>query len=297
MKSLGSMTSIALLTMALVFATAPDASADPRGVFVVRCAYSHSLPDDPILHPGEPGASHLHDFFGNTTTNAMSTIGEMRHGTTTCVFARDTAGYWFPAAYLGDTPVVPTFSKTYYFGVAGSVVEPIPRGLQLVGGDAAATSGAQNVHVSWHCGAKGTDRTPKADHPYDCTRYANRWSFVDGLVGRVEFPSCWDGIGLGPTDLAYPVRGACPAGYGHRLPLVRMQVHFGILDPCAGAAPCRPGGAGDNVTLRLASGPYYTLHADFWNTWRQVSLERLIERCLNEHVLCGNVRTGPGSRT
>ena len=142
MRSLGSRISTALVAVTLMFAIAPKASADPRGVFVVRCAYSHSLPDDPILHPGESGASHLHDFFANTTTNAMSTIADMKRGTTTCVFARDTAGYWFPAAYLGDARVVPTFSKTYYFGVAGSVVEPIPRGLQLIGGDSAAASGA-----------------------------------------------------------------------------------------------------------------------------------------------------------
>ena len=291
MRWLGSRVSIALLAGAFVVGSASTSSADdPRGVFVVRCAYSHSLPDDPILHPGQPGASHLHDFFGNTTTSAASTIGDMRHGTTTCVFSRDTAGYWFPAAYFGDVRVVPTFSKTYYFGVAKTVIEPIPRGLQLIGGDSSATSAAQNEHASWSCGAKGPNRTPIADHPYDCTRFADRWTFVDGIVARLELPSCWDGVGLGPSDLGYLVDGVCPSGFEHRLPAVRMVVHLGILDPCAGDAACRPVGAGDNVTLTLASGPYYSLHADFWNTWHQSSLERLIERCLNEHVECGNVR-------
>ncbi len=242
MRLLGRRVSIAFAAVTLVFAIGSEASADPRGVFVVRCGYSHSLPDDPILHPGHPGKSHLHDFFASTTTSASSTIEDMRQAPTTCVFSRDTAGYWFPAAYMGDVQIVPTFSKTYYFGVAGSVVEPIPRGLQLVGGDASAASGAQNVHASWHCGAKGTSRTPKVDHPYDCTRFAKRWSFVDGIVARVELPSCWNGVGRGPADLAYPVDGACPSGYKHRLPLVRMQVHLGIFDPCAGNAPADPVG-------------------------------------------------------
>ena len=41
--------------------------------FISHCAFSHSLPDDPIVHPGVPGASHQHDFFANTTTSATST--------------------------------------------------------------------------------------------------------------------------------------------------------------------------------------------------------------------------------
>ena len=32
-----------------------------------------NLPDDPIVFPGLPGASHMHTFMGNTTTNASST--------------------------------------------------------------------------------------------------------------------------------------------------------------------------------------------------------------------------------
>lgn len=44
-----------------------------RGQFVVECGFSHVATDDPIVHPGQPGASHEHVFFGNTTTDAAST--------------------------------------------------------------------------------------------------------------------------------------------------------------------------------------------------------------------------------
>ena len=40
--------------------------------FKVECAWSHSAPDDPIVHPNHPGRSHLHDFFGSTETDADS---------------------------------------------------------------------------------------------------------------------------------------------------------------------------------------------------------------------------------
>ncbi len=36
--------------------------------FNAACPYSHSFKDDPIVFPGQPGASHMHSFFGNTST-------------------------------------------------------------------------------------------------------------------------------------------------------------------------------------------------------------------------------------
>ncbi len=41
-------------------------------------------------------------------------------------------------------------------------------------------------------------------------------------------------------------------------------------------------------SITLASGAYYTVHADFWNTWDQTGLQTLVNRCLNAHVDCGN---------
>src|SRR3954454_23956536 len=53
---------------------APGALLDvQRGVFATICDYSHQAPDDPIVKPNQPGASHLHQFFGNATTDAAST--------------------------------------------------------------------------------------------------------------------------------------------------------------------------------------------------------------------------------
>jgi hypothetical protein len=43
----------------------PDADAAAAGLGKVDSGYSHSLPDDPIPHPGKRGAAHLHDFFGH----------------------------------------------------------------------------------------------------------------------------------------------------------------------------------------------------------------------------------------
>ena len=83
--------------------------------FKVECAWSHAASDDPIVHPGRPGHSHRHDFFGNTAT------GRDLHGG--AIWSAAT-----PAARTGSTrrptgrrrstgtarPVVPTGSVAYY---------------------------------------------------------------------------------------------------------------------------------------------------------------------------------------
>ena len=42
--------------------------------FLADCPFSHRLPDDPIVFPGLPGASHMHSFFGSRVTNAYTTV-------------------------------------------------------------------------------------------------------------------------------------------------------------------------------------------------------------------------------
>ena len=62
--------------------------ADLVGVnFIENCRFSHQAPDDPIVFPGKPGASHQHTFVGNRTTSAFSSFGSLRSGSTTCMRA------------------------------------------------------------------------------------------------------------------------------------------------------------------------------------------------------------------
>ena len=56
----------------------------PIGEFVAFCDFSHRLHEDPIVFPGQPHASHSHDFFGNITADAHSTTESVLAGGTTC---------------------------------------------------------------------------------------------------------------------------------------------------------------------------------------------------------------------
>jgi hypothetical protein len=108
-------------------ACAPAAAQQPpagrpgirhEGDFVSACRYTHSAPDDPIVHPGQPGASHSHDFFANTSTGAGSTLGSLQAAPSLCRREGDTAAYWVPTLSDGAKVVHPTRVLAYYL-VAG----------------------------------------------------------------------------------------------------------------------------------------------------------------------------------
>jgi Domain of unknown function (DUF1996) len=257
----------------------PPAQAAPSGQFVLRCGYSHSLPDDPIVFPGQPGASHLHDFFGNTGVNASSTLETMLAGETTCRVPGDTAGYWAPAGFVNGVRVKPGVMRIYYLGSATGTLGTIPAGLQMVGGNKEAQSPSENPHVSWSCGQTTSVSTPRRDTPYDCRPWA-QYTFVDGIVASIDFPSCWNGTGLRPEDVTYPEGGACPQGFGNVIPKLSERVHYGVMNPL---------GPDGTLAFQLSSGPPYSMHADFWNTWEQERLDQLVADCLIANAHCGSV--------
>ena len=279
MKRTRPLLALLLLSAPLLLSGRGADAAQPIGQFVLRCTYSHTLADDPIVFPGQPGASHVHDFFGNTGVDAFSTMESMLEDETTCRVPSDTAGYWSPQASMNGVSIQPTVMRIYYLGPRTGSVETIPPGLQMIGGNPMAASPADNPHVSWSCGQTNAVKTPREDLPYDCTPWADN-AFVDGIVASIDFPSCWNGTGLTPEAVAYPVNGFCPAGFPHVIPKLSERVHFGIMNPL---------NLDGSLGFILSSGPAYTLHADFWNTWQQERLDQLVTDCLAARVHCGSV--------
>lgn len=94
--------------------TGTSASNVLRANFISSCKFSHQSNDDPIVYPNQFGKSHLHQFVGNDTTNAASTLSSLQAGTTSCRRSGDTAAYWAPALIQGTTPVAPMGATIYY---------------------------------------------------------------------------------------------------------------------------------------------------------------------------------------
>lgn len=249
-------------------------------VFTVDCRFSHRAPDDPIVHPGRPGASHVHDFFGATEADAHSTAASLRGGPTSCDDRQDTASYWAPTLYDGSEPIRPTFARAYYraaIGADGREVRALPPGLEMVAGDSHAEPGAWPSlgTVAWGCGLR-----PRRLHhqpPRTCTPSSP-------LALRLVFPDCWDGRHVRSRDhrshLARSRDGRCPAS--HPVPLVQVQVS--ITYPVWTA---RPGAASPQAAdLVAASGRWETSHGDLLNGWDQDRLEHQVALCIRVMANC-----------
>jgi hypothetical protein len=241
----------------------PEASLH-RGVayFAVACGFSHRNQDDPIVHPGNPGLSHDHTFFGNRSTNASSTPDSLRAaGRTTCQLRADTAAYWAPTLFVDGRAVEPRGAVAYYVRRTVEPVQAFPAGLQVVAGSAAARSPQGRQVTFWSCG-----REVSATIPTCSTGFGRRSS----LRLHVNFPNCWDGSRLDSTDhkshLAYSVNGLCAASHPVEVPAISLVIYYGIA-----------GGSG----AELSSGGQFSGHADFVNAWDQRTLEALVDRYLN----------------
>lgn len=259
----GSAFRILISAIALISVLAPPAHAS-KGEFHVSCELSHVRKDDPIVFPGEPGGSHLHDFFGNASTNASSTYRSMRRGGTTCSFSADTSGYWAPALMDPSGTVTQPTSMTAYYLARGEVDAP-PKDLRIVAG-----GNTRNLKVSGYaCG--GGSATSSV--PIDCGS--------DWLKGVIVFPSCWDGRRLDSRDhrshMTYPAGRGCPNAFPIQIPKIVFHITFGIHD-----------GRGYTLVSDETTGMEdgMSLHADFWNTWNQAVLEQQVSDCLNAGASC-----------
>jgi hypothetical protein len=231
--------------------TSPDAN------FVVRCDFSHQNNDDPIVFPGKPGASHLHDFFGNHSTNYASTYRSLQAATTTCFDPADKAAYWVPSLKWGDLPVQPSHGLFYYrtAGKAPASIKPHPAKLKVV----------PRSHVSWRC----LPGTFSSSVPTQCSS--------GKLVVKIVFPDCSNG-NLDSRDhlshMAYSVRKSdgtrgCPSTHPTPVPALNILFHYPI--------PTTSG------TVTLSSGTASTMHADFFNAWDQQRLAALVSSCINAY--------------
>jgi hypothetical protein len=235
--------------------------------FVVRCGFSHRAQVDPIVSRGVK-SHHMHDFFGNTTTNANSTYATLRAGGTTCSKPGDTAAYWIPTVKWIDsrgTTRLTASQGLFYYRLADKNptvdVKPHPANLKIVT--------VQGSNVEWRCFNGTWSTTP----PAQCSN--------GKLVVRTKFPDCiaLDANGRPLRDSAdhrshmvdavLQANGErlCPSTHPYAVPRFQINAQFPI--------PTTRG------TPMLASGEYSTMHADFFNAWDQPALNDLVNRCIN----------------
>ncbi|MFD2026763.1 DUF1996 domain-containing protein [Promicromonospora aerolata] len=259
----------------------PDAPEDPppfpgdevtHHEFQANCTFSHFLPDDPIVFPGQPGASHLHTFIGNRSTDAFTTPASLLENPAgTCTVPQDQSAYWFPTLTKGGVAVEPNIPLTVYYksGIDDYTdVVPFPAGIQFVAGDMMATVDdfrtAPGAVEGWECG----DISKSWEIPAYCAEGTQ-------LNIRYQAPSCWDGIHLTPEEsahMAYPVAGQCPLSHPVAVPMLEFKIAWPV--------------SGDMSDVALVSGSDQSWHYDFVNAWDPEVLRRLVEQCINGGLQC-----------
>ncbi|MFI5893599.1 DUF1996 domain-containing protein [Actinoplanes sp. NPDC051513] len=241
--------------------------------FLADCPASHRLPDDPIIFPGLPGASHMHSFFGSVGANAYSTVDTLLNANSNCNPSIDKSAYWIPTFYNNDVPVEPTTGVFYYLGegVSDALIaqtQPLPLGLRIVAGNAKATGPGDNTIARWSC--LGAGEVNPSTNFVTCPAGSMLESYLD-------FPHCWDGVHLDSADhkshMAYPVNNACPATHPVVVPKLRQVMRYPVN--------------GNPASFRLASGPGYTMHGDFFNAWPADEMARRVTNCIRIIVKCG----------
>jgi hypothetical protein len=266
--------------------------------FLVKCEFHHRDQVDPIVDFGNPKSHHMHEFFGNTTTNANSTYNTLRAGGTTCDDPKDTAAYWIPRVSWTDsrgttTKLTASITRFYYrLGAKSPNVDVNPHPALDTNGDGQLDDGlkivtVQGKNVEWRC-FNGTWSTTA---PTQCSN--------GQLVVRVKFPDCLalardpatgqpipgkPMLDTDPTDPRFPddhrshmVDAVTPANGGkatcptsHPYPVPRLQTNVEFPIPTTRGKP------------KLSSGAYSTMHADFFNAWDQQRLDELVRLCINK---------------
>lgn len=272
--------------------TEQPSGSDGTGNFRTVCDFSHMAFDDPIVLPGQPGASHLHTFFGNTAVTGNSTAASIANsGNSTCrggIVNR--SAYWVPSMIdtRDGTPQRPLESnfyyKTGYNGVAPGTVQSLPSGLRMIAGD--AKNAAPSGPFSYSCHSATAMTQVGAAIP-NCPVGTQ-------LQQHIVFPQCWDGVNLDSPDhkshMAYPTAGrGCPSSHPVPLPEITFNIVYLVTEA---NSTQRWRLSSDNYSTSLPGG--YSAHGDWFNGWRADIMDTFVRYCDRAAVDCGSHLLGDG---
>ena len=302
----------------------PDGSSFAFNEGAVRpfCNPTHYGYFDPIAHPGEPDAAHLHTFFGNSAIDAYSTSENLRtrnRPKSSCTGGMSNgSAYWVPTLLNKTTRAVIPPSRPilmYYKSIAwpylqnNPKLESLPNGFKMITGDATRTVTDPNVtYMTCAVANTGTDSgiTLTADDHHVFGPGMAQCNQAGWIVWqRLQFPTCWNGeldSANHRSHVTFPIPSPlggsarniiCPTTHPlailNLVEIVKYEVsptnHPGMWALSSDAYLNNPG----NTLV-----PGYSAHADYMFGWDKAISDTFHQLCLREGRDCGSWGPGDG---
>lgn len=285
----------------------PVAATDGVGAFRFLCSPGQLSYDDPLVFPGQPGKSHLHQFYGNLNANASSTYESLRtSGYSSCgdphANPANRSAYWIPALLDGKGNVVqPDWVQLYYkrspktstgctSGTYMKACTGLPNGLRFIFGYD-MLSGNNPLPFRFICGATGTEGSTLAAALANCPAGST-------LDVRQDAPDCWDGKNLDTANhrdhLAYMSSGwwgyqKCPDDHPIGIPTLTLVIEYHIA---SGDNPSLWRFSSDAMHPELPAGS--TMHADYFEAWDPTIKAMWTDNCIDKMLSCVGGALGNG---
>ncbi len=274
------------------------------GQFRTSCEFSHFGYDDPIVSPNQPGAAHLHMFWGNTDTNAYSTYDTLLNsGSGTCQGQElNRTGYWAPAMFDASGDVrIPERIIVYYkgYGLAKGRSEVYPPGAAMVtdnqvhttSWNEGGTAGPSTGEASFMCSNQWRgDRTDQSETIPNCDgdKYFIEYGVTDDphrtIEMHVKFPNCWnreDPADPGNWGLAR-VGGWFYSECEERA--TTPNIEYIIVYPLEVGETTEGwylSSDVDSETGEIKADRGTSVHADWWGGWHPEVNQMWIDNCVN----------------
>lgn len=291
---------------------------DPEeGAFRFICGGDGALAkDDPVAFFNRPGASHLHQVWGNAKFDAATTPADLANtAQTNCnatPYSLNRSSYWMPALVHENGDVIkPDLVMVYYKRKTASsaycnpasskfmgICVGLPSQIRFIFGWDASRPTAPVKGASWYCTTGDGKHYTNLDDLFNsgCTVGSD-------IAANTLGPNCWDGKHLDSPDhrshMAYADYVRCPSTHPYLIPQEENKAQYRVTADMIGT---RSDGS-KYSRVRLASDamlpgakPGATLHADYMEAWVTAAKKMWMDNCIDKALSCSGGDLGNGKQ-